>query len=209
MIRLTHLVLASALFAGFSLLIGCTSQSKSETAPDASVVRSVPVDTETSIMSIRDVLLSLKAGIVGMSADYPELSGAKDIRVSRNHFKYEHNCRFGGMRGYKETGPNAVAIGLRFMPIQEFRVQVNKIAMQMPAGRWPALEMVGWATLHIGKKPSPGLPEKLNELLSKHGKMIDELDRLAAGSAREFGEASSGRPIARPNAPADADKPRR
>ena len=138
-----------------------------------------PADTVQEIRTVGDALSSLKSELVSMSADYPELAGARDIRVNEDGFEYRHNCRFMGKRGYEDTGRNAVAIGLRTMSMQQFRVDVKRVAMQGPSCRWPSLEMVGWPILYIRENPSPGLSARLNKVLTKHCEMIDELDQVA------------------------------
>jgi len=128
------------------------------------------------------VMQSLKTELGKLSATYPELAGAKDIKIisapdaSSHTVAYSNNCTFLGKRGYQDTGANALAIGLRVITAERFRRDVREVAMQAPEHSWRNLNLVGWSNLHLGKDPSPGLTDEINKLLAAHVKMIDDLD---------------------------------
>jgi hypothetical protein len=90
-----------------------------------------------------------------------------------------------GKRGYEDTGPNAIAIGIEVMTLREFRERAENLhrQMQLPGCRWGALGIVGWPSLHLGPGSSPGLSSRLNEVLARHVAKIDRLDLQAAGRA--------------------------
>ncbi len=182
MTRLSQLLLIATLTAGLPVVVGCRDEPKSATRSPVSNLSSTFVSAKENSRAVGDVLSSLKAELVTMSADYPELAGAKDSHASESEFVYEHDCRYLGKRGYEDTGPRPVAIGLRVESIPELSAKAG--AYSLPLYRWPSLNMVGWPTLHVGENLSPDLSGDLNALLTKHGKMIDELDRLAAESGR-------------------------
>ncbi len=147
---------------------------------------------------VAGVMASLKAELVKLSADYPELVGAKAIRVSlgsagtSHELLYWHNCKYRTKGAYEDTGPSAVHVGFRVMRLQQFHEAVHKVQMQIPTHRWASLNMVGWTALHIGEKPSSGLAARMQALLKKHVKMLDYLDRRAARAAALAGVRSSG-----------------
>jgi len=129
------------------------------------------------------VMQSLKTELGKLSSAYPELADAKDIKIisapdaSAHTVAYSHNCTFLGKRGYQDTGPNALAVGLRVITAQRFRRDVSEVAMQAPDHSWRNLKLVGWTSLHLGKNPSPGLADRINKLLAAHVTMIGDLDR--------------------------------
>jgi len=143
----------------------------------------VPDNSEAQIRGIADVFASLKADLIAMSADYPEFADVKHVAIGKQGIThgivYEYNCGFGGKRGYKDTGPNALAIGIEVMTFREFSEKVDTVAMQAPLYRWKKLELVGWPTLHFGKDIPETLVKRLERLLRKHVEMIDQLDRGA------------------------------
>ena len=147
---------------------------------------------------VAGVMASLKAELVKLSADYPELAGAKAIRVSvgpagtSHELPYWHNCKYRRKGAYEDTGPSAVHVGFRVMRLQQFHEAVHKVQMPIPTHRWASLNMVGWTALHIGEKPSPGFAARMEALLEKHVKMLDYLDRRAARAAALAGVRSSG-----------------
>jgi len=141
------------------------------------------------IRNVGDVFASLKADLMAMSADYPEFADVKNVAIGRQGIThgivYEHNCGFGGKRGYKDTGPNAVAIGIEVMTFGEFSEKVETVAMQMPLYRWEKLELVGWPTLHFGQDIPKTLAKRLDALLEKHIGMISQLDKAAIAPTTE------------------------
>lgn len=145
----------------------------------APATRPAAAGGSAKIRNVADVLASFKAELVGMSARYPALAGAKDIPVGPTSVVYSRNCGFAGKRGYVDTGPQAVAVGIKTMTVPRFLEQVEKVAMQAPSYRWNKLALVGWLECHFGKDVPPALSAELNDLLTKHVKMIDALDRRA------------------------------
>ncbi len=135
------------------------------------------------IRVLADVFASLKAELVAVSADYPQFADVKDVAIGRRGITfgivYKHNCGYWGKRGYEDTGPNAVAIGIEVMTFGEFSEKVKTVEMQMPLYRWEELELVGWPRLHFGKDIPKTLAKRLNGLLEKHAEMISQLDRAA------------------------------
>lgn len=135
------------------------------------------------IHEVADVFASLKAELAAMSSDYPQFADVKDVAIGKQGvmygIKYEHNCRYWGKRGYEDTGPNAVAIGIEVMTFGEFSEKVKTVELQLPLLRWEELELVGWATIHFGKDIPEALAKRLNELRERHIEMIDQLDRTA------------------------------
>lgn len=135
---------------------------------------------------VMDVLHSLKAELGKLSSAYPELAGAGDINVisapdgSEHTVAYRNNCTFTGKRGYEDTGANACAVALRVMTGKQYQKDVNEIAMQIPDFRWENLQLVGWANVYVGKKPSAGFEDAMNQLLGEHVLLINALDARAA-----------------------------
>jgi hypothetical protein len=154
----------------------------------------VPDNSEAQIRGIADLFASLKADLIAMSADYPEFADVKNVAIGKrgitHGFVYEHNCGFGGKRGYKDTGPNALAIGIEVMTFREFSEKVDTVAMQAPLYRWKRLELVGWPRLHFGEDLPEALVKRLERLYRKHIDMIDRLDRgaLAPGAPEVGGQ---------------------
>ena len=132
---------------------------------------------------ILPILQAMKQEVVNLGAEYPQLAEAKDIEVTPDEWLFEHDCRFMGKRGYENTGPFPVAIGLRVMTTERFREQVDKVAMSEPGYRWEYLDLVGWPTLHVGEGVSPVLTGKLQEVLKNVFVKVGPLNReaLAAG----------------------------
>jgi hypothetical protein len=142
-----------------------------------------PSKDAKQIRDVGDVFASLKAELIAMSADCPEFADVKNVTIGKRGIThgivYEHNCGFGGKRGYKDTGPNAVAIGIEVMTFREFAEKVETVAMQMPLYRWEKLELVGWPTLHFGQDIPKTLAKRLDGLLEAHIRIISQLDRAA------------------------------
>jgi hypothetical protein len=164
----------------------------------ADSVSQPPGKDAKQIRKVVDVFASLKADLIAMSADYPEFADVKKVAIGKggitHGFVYEHNCGFGGKRGYKDTGPNAVAIGIEVMTFSEFSEKVDTVAMQAPLYRWKKLELVGWPRLHFGKDLPEALVKRLEGLHRKHIDMIEQLDcgALAPGTPEVGAHAPNG-----------------
>jgi len=168
-----------------------------ERAADAAL--QVPGESTVQIREIADVFASLKADLIAMSADYPEFADVRNVAIGKRGIThgivYEHNCGFGGKRGYTDTGPNAIAIGIEVMTFSEFSKKVDTVAMQAPLYQWEKLELVGWGRLHFGKDIPETLVKRLEGLFRKHVEMIDRLDRIAPAPGApepEVPDASNG-----------------
>ena len=135
---------------------------------------------------IMGVMRSLKAELGMLSSAYPELSGAGDIKIvsapdgSTHTVAYTNNCTFTGKRGYKDTGANACAVALRVMTGKRYQKDVRHVAMQMPGFNWANLKLVGWTTVHVGKRPTVGFEAQMRKLISEHVSMINALDARSA-----------------------------
>ena len=187
------LILFLVLGAGCSLAVGCGRVPTPQGSPNNGSARPGFAARGPEIRTIKDVMSSFQAELAGLSDKYPELAEAKDISVNEREVQYIYNCVYWGKRGYEDKGPNAIAIGLRVMPTPEFCLRGRMTEVSLPSNRWPSLEKVGWVSFHIGKNPSPGLAANLEELVSRHCQMIDELDRLAAPppkKARSWGPSN-------------------
>jgi len=117
------------------------------------------------------VLESFKTDLGELSETYPELSGAGEMKVvsdpdgSSKTAAYTKNCKFTGKAGYKDTGMNACAVALRVMTGRRFSKDVREVAMPQPDHTWRNLKLVGWTTLHAGKKPSRGFKAAMQKLI--------------------------------------------
>ena len=134
---------------------------------------------------IPDILASLKTELIEMSSTYPELVGARDIRIHGAlegtplyGLDYIHNCKYWGKRGYEDAGPHATHIEFRITKRPE-EGKGFSFQTQGPTVTWPNLNLVGWTRVHVGKGASPGFEAKVREVLQQHVKLINELDRRA------------------------------
>ena len=129
--------------------------------------------------AVLPALHALKQDVMALSRNYPQLAGAKAVEATADGWLFEHDCRYMGKRGYENTGPFPVAVGLRVMTVAQFRVQVSKVPMQGPGYRWEYLGLVGWTTLHT----APGIPGalvgKLQDALTRALVKIGRLNRQA------------------------------
>ena len=122
---------------------------------------------------IEAIVESLRASLVELSSEYPEMADANDIHIKGTltdmplyGFDYFHNCKNWGKRGYEETGSSAIHIGFRMTTLPEegkgFDFQTTP-----PAKTFPNLKLVCWTDLFLGKNPTPGLQENLENLLDQ------------------------------------------
>jgi len=138
---------------------------------------------------ILPILQAMKQEVVKLGEEYPQLAGAKAIEAMPGEWLIEHDCRYMGKRGYENTGPFPVAIGLRVMTTERFSEQVDKVAMSFPGYRWEYLGLVGWPTLHVGEGVPPGLTGKLQEVLRNAMVKIGPLNRKALAASLPEGIA--------------------
>ena len=118
---------------------------------------------------------ALKADVVKLSKDYPQLAGAKDVAVTADGWLFTRDYREMGKGGYEDTGPFPLGVGLRIMPIAEFQQRVEARQMSLPGYRWEGLGLVGWVVLHT-VDATPGelggtLQKALHDVLAKIGEM--------------------------------------
>lgn len=134
----------------------------------------------------KGVLDSFRSELIALGTEHPELADVRKTEISGLAFIYRHKCTYLGKRGYKDHGPDAVAIKFRLMSNAEFKEQVQKVAMQYPLHRWKNLEMVGWIGPHYGNgHRRSGLRADVDTLLQKHISMMDSLDKKRARESKE------------------------
>jgi hypothetical protein len=141
--------------------------------------RQAPSNTAVLSMRASVPVAALKAAVTELGGRYPQLSGASKIPVTDEGWEFVHDCRDLGKRGYENTGPFPVAIGLNVMTEDEFQQTAYTTEMSEPSHRWHGLGLVGWITLYTGPELPPDLVRSLHKILNDTLKKIDELDQQA------------------------------
>ena len=135
---------------------------------------------------VSKVLVSLKADLVKISKDYPELTGVADVQVIQDmglcnwYLSFFHNCVDGGKPGYEDTGPNPAAICFRVTTPAESRWELTHLQTRGFRGHPSLRYFVVDDSIYTGKNPTPGFVTAIDALLAKHVAMIEQLDRTMA-----------------------------
>ena len=153
-----------------------------QTSPAASPNPKIPRVPRTP----KGVIKSFRSELIALGTKYPELADVQKTKIAGLAFIYRHKCTYLGKRGYKDHGPDAVAIEFRLMGNAKFLEQVEKVAMQCPGYTWKNLEMVGWIGPHYGTgHRKSGLRAEIDALLKKHISTMDSLDKKRARESKE------------------------
>lgn len=122
--------------------------------------------------SLRPALETMKQGVLELAEEYPQLQAAENVEVAADGWMFEHDCSDMGKRGYRNTGPFPLAIGLKLMTAEVFDKQVHEAAMQIPDFRWENLGLVGWTTLYRGAKLPEAFVPKIQAVMVKTLKIM-------------------------------------
>jgi hypothetical protein len=107
----------------------------------------LPPGEADGVKMVLPILHSLKQDVVELEKSHPQLAEAKAIEATADGWLFEHDCRDLGKRGYEDTGPFPIAIGLRVMTEPERRAS----ALPAPPATQPMADPVA---------PTPATLEK-------------------------------------------------